>query len=283
MNRGVLQGFRQDRKRVCEYKRSRGERESLLLFHLDEYLGPSKPVGQPMRLVTYIKRQTSIAFMMLSVAALTLAGGCQLNFLAFSGVVGSGVSATRQFEVADFSEIQVSGAAKVNYTTGEEAGVTVTVDDNIIDLVQCDVSGGKLKISVVESYRTSLGMTIDVTSPELSGVKLSGASSFQSTNSISTDRLNISLSGASSVQLSGNANELIIDGSGACKVNCEKLKTNEVTVDLSGASKADLNVVDQLDAKLSGASKVSYRGEPSVTVKTSGASKVNQVDPKNDD
>ena len=73
---------------------------------------------------------------------------------------------------------------------------------------------------------------------------------------VTTNKLDIHLSGASDVSISGSASEVEIDASGASVVKAFDFKTNNCVVDASGASKVRITVEKELSASLSGASKV---------------------------
>ncbi len=62
----------------------------------------------------------------------------------------------------------------------------------------------------------------------------------------------------------GAANDLIIRGSGASRANLSNFRVQNADVDLSGASRATINVDGRLDAALSGVSTLSYIGEPTL-------------------
>jgi hypothetical protein len=87
----------------------------------------------------------------------------------------------------------------------------------------------------------------------------------------------LNLSGASSVQLQGSASDVVIDASGASRVELDNFPVDNADVTLTGASRATVNLDGRLDANLSGASKISYIGEPTMgDVRTSGGSSVSK-------
>jgi hypothetical protein len=68
---------------------------------------------------------------------------------------------------------------------------------------------------------------------------------------------------------------LTVEMSGASQLEAEKLKSVNVSVDASGASRAHVFVSGELKADLSGASGVTYAGNPqNMEKRTSGASSV---------
>ncbi len=89
--------------------------------------------------------------------------------------------------------------------------------------------------------------------------------------------LDVRLSGASDIEISGSATEVTIDANGASDVKAYDFKTTNCTVDASGASSVRITVEKELSAKLSGASNVSYKGTAMIKdIKTSGASSISR-------
>lgn len=73
--------------------------------------------------------------------------------------------------------------------------------------------------------------------------------------------------------MSGAADSLALDASGASRADLTDFTLNKANVTLSGASNADINVTSDLDYDLSGASHLTYTGKPSIGKSgTSGAS-----------
>lgn len=114
----------------------------------------------------------------------------------------------------------------------------------------------------------------DLALKELS-LDISGASSF--TSALAVDRVNLDISGASDVDLSGLVTDLVVDMSGASKLDSKSLVSQDVEVEISGASDAKITFVSSLKGEISGASDLIYYGDSSkVDVKTSGASDVDK-------
>lgn len=85
----------------------------------------------------------------------------------------------------------------------------------------------------------------------------------------------ITLTGASRAEVHGITGELRADISGASKLDAEELWVNNLHINVSGASKAEVNVSDSLWAQAGGASKIEYHGNPAVLQSLStGASKI---------
>jgi hypothetical protein len=87
----------------------------------------------------------------------------------------------------------------------------------------------------------------------------------------------INISGASTVSLRGQYNDLQISLSGASKLDAEKANVTAMHINCLGASKAEVNVTKELWAQASGASKITYKGHPNIKRNMAvGGSKINR-------
>jgi hypothetical protein len=97
------------------------------------------------------------------------------------------------------------------------------------------------------------------------------------TGSLTAGNIEFDISGASTVQLDGSANDIDANLSGASQLNLEDFPVNNADINFSGASSGTVNLGGSLDANLSGASRLWYIGEPTSTdINTSGASTVSK-------
>jgi len=89
------------------------------------------------------------------------------------------------------------------------------------------------------------------------------------------DEGNFVISGASNMELEGDADDVRMDISGASRFLGEDFTVDDANLDLSGASSATINVQGTIDADLSGASSLYYIGSPTLgDIDVSGASKI---------
>lgn len=107
-------------------------------------------------------------------------------------------------------------------------------------------------------------------------IKQSGASDLRGKLEIS-NKLTIDLSGASDMQVTGNATTAIIEASGACDFKGYDLVTETCDARASGASDIKITVNKELSAQASGASDVHYKGSGVIKdLKSSGSSSVSR-------
>jgi len=198
-----------------------------------------------------------------------------INF-SFNSIAGSGVAATENRNLSGFKGIDVGGVFQVEVTAGKDFSVVVEADDNLLQYVKTEVSGDVLKISSTERLKSSTPMRIRISAPDIESVEGSGACKI-SVADLKSSELRVDTSGASKINLTGEASSLTIDVSGASNIDAANLKAENATVDASGASKVEVFVTGKLVSEASGASKIGYAGNPtSVAKDTSGAGKVYQ-------
>jgi len=231
-------------------------------------------------------------FSLLAVAA--LATGC-MTIPTIRTITGAGRQTTRRYDLAGFTKLNISSAFTADVARAAGYKVEVTVDDNLLDHLAVRVSGDTLYIGLAPGIVIQgAAKMAAVTLPELTGLDLSGAtratvSGFSSDKGLSVtvtgaSRLSgdiacgdvrFDVSGASLVELSGSARGLRANVSGASTLALEDFPAADVSVEVSGASRATVNVRGTLDASASGGSTILYIGDPaSVRAHTSGASTV---------
>jgi hypothetical protein len=89
--------------------------------------------------------------------------------------------------------------------------------------------------------------------------------------------LELDCSGASNLYLSGFAEEMTFESSGASELHAYDLETHHCDLDISGASEAQVYAVKSLSVSASGASDVYYKGDPErISQHVSGASSLHQ-------
>ena len=104
-----------------------------------------------------------------------------------------------------------------------------------------------------------------------------GLASRREDGQIDAGDLRADVSGASRLELSGQGQDGRINVSGASQANLADFAMQNVDVEASGASRAEVNVSGRLDAQASGASTVGYTGNPTMgRIETSGASNVRE-------
>lgn len=195
------------------------------------------------------------------ILALGLLGVPAACNIASTGVQGSGVTASEVREVADFTQVQLTGSFEVEVEVGPTTSVRVEADDNIVPLIATTVVGSTLKITARNGFSTDQPVRVQVQAPQLLGVDQSGSGSVRA-GGIVADRFVVKLQGSGAIRLAGRADELVamIDGSGA--LAAVDLVTTSATVDLAGSGSAEVQARERLVVAIAGSGAVRYAGDP---------------------
>jgi len=119
--------------------------------------------------------------------------------------------------------IETSGAFEVEVTCQKTPGFEIEADDNILPLVQTEVSGGVLRITTTKSYSSNGGIKVRINAPDLASVKSTGAGKFN-ISGLKNDNFEIRSTGAATVVASGQSKSVKINSTGAGKIDKLKLR-----------------------------------------------------------
>lgn len=191
---------------------------------------------------------------------------------------------TKDVKVGDFTKIDVSYSFDITVVKSSEPSVTITIDEEYEPYLVVRVSHGVLLVGI-DSARLpnrlskNLGNKVfeaEIGVKELSGLSMSGATSFYSDEVFEVLEFDGEFSGASNVKkLCVEAKEGDFDISGASKLNLNGV-FDDCSLDASGASNVYIEgKFGELDIDCSGASKIVMDGQTkSMDLDGSGASKI---------
>jgi hypothetical protein len=224
-----------------------------------------------------IARTSTAASAAVLLAAVGLSAVACDDLLSGESITGSGQLVEETYDLADFTNVDVSHAFDAAIARSDDFTVVVTVDDNILKNVDVRLDGDTLHIGMKgnDSYR-NVTMEAAITLPAVSHLKLSGASSATLGSFSSNEPLKIELEGASRVDCSDMMSEsAVFDLEGASRADCRDVTTDETEVALQGASSLSLTGAGgNADVWGKGASRADLRGFPvtNAKVKLEGAS-----------
>lgn len=202
--------------------------------------------------------------------------GCSHMRWGGRGPSGSGNIKTEKRDIGAFASVDVSGAYEVEIVCQKQPGIEVEGDDNILPLVQTYVKNNTLYITSERGFNVRKPIKVRVTTGNLEGLNSSGASKI-TLDGVKSEQLRIETSGASKINAAGETKNLEIESSGASTVDVGDLHAARVKVSLSGAGHANVYASEEVNADVSGAASVTYHGEPKVVNKSvSGAGSVNK-------
>lgn len=223
-----------------------------------------------------------------------------------NGVKGSGDMVTQDHAVKEFKWIETLGAFDVFIKAGKEQKVSITFDDNLIDLIQLEVKKKTLKIYSEESYRSRRACRIEITVPKLEGVTTKGSGditveNFESDSfechtkgsgditikhlncedlrcdikgsgditikNLKGDFLECRIAGSGDFSAEGSVEEVEIDVYGSGDVDTRKLAAKEANVVVKGSGDVKVCAEEGFDGAIYGSGDIYYYGDPEHTSK----------------
>lgn len=205
------------------------------------------------------------------------------------------------YAIPEYSTLKVSNAFNTYVTFSDtEESVRIEANENLHDriIVKRDGNALIIKLKSLTSVRGNATLnayivTKDISNFDIAGaskltlenvwngnngrIELSGASNFN--GEVAVDRLNLDMTGASSLDLYGTASALDADLAGSSDIRDFDLTVKDLKMDMSGASEAYLSISESIDIQASGASSLKFKGDAKITYKRlSGASEIVKID-----
>ena len=188
----------------------------------------------------------------------------------------------KKFEVNGFDKVEVGGAFVVTIRKGNSFEVIADTDDQKdLEDIDFEVRNNTLEIGHKDKFsfgRRNETVRINITMPSLEGLDISGASTLKVIGFKDKSKdLDIQLSGASKAAIDVEVRKIEFDASGASKADLRG-SAERVNIDISGAChiNAKRMEIDQARADASGASHISFGKVKDFDSNTSGASKISR-------
>ena len=195
---------------------------------------------------------------------------------------GGGPSATRDFQVAAFDRIALSGSPDVIVTVGGQPSVRAEGDQALLDRLEITAEGGQLNIGMRSGSwswfsHDRRGITVHVTVPSLTGTTTAGSGDIR-IDRVDSPRFAGSISGSGDLeiaQLRAPESQFTVTGSGDIRAAGAGQRTNaSVTgsgdIDLSGLQVADATLAvtgsGDVSAHATGTAAIQIQGSGDVTV-----------------
>jgi hypothetical protein len=176
---------------------------------------------------------------------------------------GSGDLVKKTLDLKDFDRVRVNAVAEIDIEIGPRFDVVVEAEDNIIDLLDVDVSGGRLTIDMDDRYDidTDEDVRFEITMPSLVGLDIRGVADIV-VSGLDEKSVEIDCQGVCKVYCQGTAMDLDIDFPGVGSLDLEDLRAANARVRVDGVGNVDVRVTDKLDVEVNGMGKVRYYGDP---------------------
>ena len=186
----------------------------------------------------------------------------------------------KKFDLKNFKKIEAGGAFIITIRKGDTFSITADSDDQEeLDDLDLDVNDNTLKISHKDNFSFSNRhhtARFNITMPSLEGLDISGASTLKVIGFKDKNQdLDIELTGASKAAIDVEVRKITFNASGASKADLRG-SADKMDMDISGACHIDAKrmEINQVKADASGASRASFGKIKDLNSSTSGASKI---------
>jgi hypothetical protein len=240
------------------------------------------------------RSQRRVALLLVAVVAPAAASfGCGVSVHDLGGGLrGSGVRASERRSAGEFDRIEVAGPVDVDARIGGRPALSVTGDDNLLRLVRTEIRDRTLYVDTRRSVRPRAGLRVDLATPALRAISVSGTSQaavrgfrggdFRASVTGSADLrgagearvIALDVTGSGSASLSGRADRLLVSVSGSGDADLAGVVARAAMVRVSGSGNAAVNAGESLDAAVTGSGDVRYRGAPRVRSRVTGSGSV---------
>ena len=217
---------------------------------------------------------------------------CQINGNFGTGVKGNGNVETVERHIDEnFSEIKVSRGLDVYLTQSDNVSLKVQADENLHDIIMTEVENNVLRIYADENIKRASSKKVMVSFKDISKISSSSGSDVYSTNTITTESLEISTSSGSDMELdvdthvlecdsssgsdlrvSGKTDKLYAEASSGSDIKAGNLKTSTCEARASSGADITVNTSKELYAKASSGGDIKYYGNPDKVSKKDGVS-----------
>lgn len=207
-------------------------------------------------------------------------------------VQGNGNIKRQAREVGHFDGLAFSLPGHVEIRSGNNEGITIETDDNLLPLIETVVEDGTLKIRnknkvniqtrnlkiVVQAReldRLALGGSGSIDADRVTGSRVKfdvGGSGSIKVRKAEGQSINVNLGGSGDLKVDeGSARSLSASIGGSGKVDMTRVRLETASVTVAGSGDATLWIRDSLSMTVAGSGDVNYYGDPQVSKSVVGS------------
>lgn len=213
-------------------------------------------------------------------------------------VTGSGNIKSETRPVSGFSAVNLAIPAKLTVVQSGSESILIEADDNLLPLIETDVSSGVLKIRWTErnlsvsskkiritvNLNTVKGLSVDGSGDILAdGLKFTelraaiGGSGDIRLSNLTGERVKASVAGSGDVLLTGNIGVFDASIAGSGDIKAERLHAKTVSISIAGSGNAVVSAADTLSVSVAGSGDVRHYGNAKVKTSIAGSGSVKHL------
>lgn len=192
----------------------------------------------------------------------------------------------KNYYVASFTAIELTGVADVSFTQSDKVSVEVIGPENYLPFVVIESRDGVLKVNTrkIGNKRVGKGLEVKIAAPVLQRLSNRGVGDFKTTNPLKTDRLwvdnlgvgdtrltglecdslTVNHRGVGDLRLSGTAIKAAYTARGVGDVDAREMKAEDVSLEHTGVGDISCHASKTIRIISKGVGDVSYYGNPQV-------------------
>lgn len=177
-------------------------------------------------------------------------------------VVGNGQITTERRAVGALGGLEVNGSVQMDVRVGAQPSLQVEADSNLLPLVRTETRGNTLKVWIESGYRSSHGIRVTYTTPQLGQIKSAGSGKLV-VNNLNGGALTFSKDGSGESLLSGQVGSLNLQLNGSGNVNAEGLQSGgNANLNLTGSGRVSMGALsaDAVNVNLRGSGEMLANG-----------------------
>jgi hypothetical protein len=216
---------------------------------------------------TIDRRRATIRLLVLTLAvpvalqACSGIGGARITAGSPPYTEGSGVKTTVQRSVGPYHGIDASVGVTVVVESGDPGAVSVTADDNLLDMLTTEVRDGTLYIGINGGLRTRNELKVQLANSRLDAIAASTGAAVTA-DSLSGSAITISAATGATVRGGGTADSVTVASTTGASVDLRELKAASVDAAVSTGATARVYPTQSVTGSSTGGSTLSIRGKP---------------------
>ena len=198
-------------------------------------------------------------------------------------ISGNGKVKTIEISRDTINRIEVSHNVNVTCIPSDSVMVLVSADENLLDIIECEIWGGTLDISTTKYIRMAKSKEVIVYSPDIRRLEASSGSVINVRDSLhsedltvyvssnadvhfagTTESLDINASSGGSVHAAGTTDHLMVNASSASDIFAFDLRAMKCDVIASSAADVRVTIEESARFEASSAADIRYRGDPHI-------------------
>lgn len=185
---------------------------------------------------------------------------------SFQNIKGTGPSKAKDFKVSGFHGIDVSHGFDVILVQGNSEGLTLTVQENLLEYITVEVEQGILKIYSDKNINPTEPLKARITFKDIDKINVSGGGDVTSETALNLKKVDLGMSGGGDVTFNLNADilECGISGGGDLKID-GNIKNYNLELSGGGDVVSVINSASIIDCRVSGGGdvKITSKGNTS--------------------